>query len=169
MTTTQPAERSGHTIPHGTAESPSTTRTAPGIDIRRVFVPGNPAPQGSKSFKGISKTSGRAILAESSKHVGPWRKRISAYAVARHGMNPIDSGPVSVRLEFVMPRPKATPKTRTPAAVKRPDIDKLARAVLDATTGIYFRDDSQVVHLAASKRLAEPDETPGVEIRVGAL
>ncbi len=68
-------------------------------------------------------------------------------------------------LEFRMPRPKSTPKA-TPAAVKRPDLDKLARAVLDAITGTVLVDDSQVVDLSASKRLAEVGESPGALISV---
>ncbi|WP_331852408.1 hypothetical protein [Mycobacteroides abscessus] len=38
---------------------------------------------------------------------------------------PIFDGPVSVTLQFVLPRPKSAPKSRTPAATKRPDLDKL--------------------------------------------
>ncbi len=75
-------------------------------------------------------------------------------------------GPVTVALEFVLPRPKSAPKTRTPAATKRPDVDKLARAILDAITGICVADDAQVTHLCAKKRLGEIGETPGVHIRI---
>lgn len=63
-----------------------------------------------------------------------------------------------------MPRPKSAPKTKTLAAVKRPDIDKLARAILDALTDVWLRDDSHVVELCATKRLALVDEQPGVTI-----
>jgi crossover junction endodeoxyribonuclease RusA len=77
--------------------------------------------------------------------------------------------PVYVRLEFVLPRPVSTPKRRTPPAVKRPDVDKLARAVLDALTSAgALADDSQVVDLHPIKRLAELDETPGCRITVAA-
>ena len=63
-----------------------------------------------------------------------------------------------------MPRPKSAPKRSTPAAIKRPDIDKLARAVLDALTGVWLEDDSHVVCLRATKRIALPGELPGVAI-----
>lgn len=128
--------------------------------MRSVFVPGTPAPQGSKSFKGHR--GGKAILIESSKAVGPWRERV---ALAAHSNAPgLSDGPVSVDLTFILPRPKSTPKRSTPPAVKRPDIDKLARAILDALTGIWFTDDSTVIDLRATKRLARPDETPGALI-----
>lgn len=120
------------------------------------FVPGRPAPQGSKRHVG------RGILIESSKEVGPWRERV-ALAAHSHAQQ-LSTGPVGIRLEFVMPRPKSAPKRSTPAATKRPDVDKLARAILDALTDTCFADDSQVVSLHATKRLAEIDEAPGVHI-----
>lgn len=124
----------------------------------RIFVPGAPAPQGSKRHVG----HGRMI--ESSTAVGPWRERV---ALAVHAERwPLLTGPVAVDLSFVMPRPKSTPKRRTPAAIKRPDLDKLERAILDALTGIAFQDDAQVVELGASKRLASPAGQPGVWISV---
>lgn len=128
------------------------------------FVPGSPAPQGSKSFKGVH--GGRGILVESSKALGPWRERVALVA-HQHARNVASGVAVSVRCDFVMPRPKSTPKRSTPPAIRRPDIDKLVRAILDAVTGICFADDSQVVDLRATKRLALPEETPGVHITIG--
>jgi crossover junction endodeoxyribonuclease RusA len=127
-----------------------------------VFVAGQPAPQGSKRYVG------RGILVESCKAVKPWRSDIrSACVDDRGGPLVFFSGPVSVRLEFVMKRPASAPKRMTPAAVRKPDIDKLARAVLDAIGSAgCWRDDSQVVKLLADKRLAEIGETPGCKIRI---
>ena len=65
--------------------------------------------------------------------------------------------------------PNCRPTSRpTPPAVKRNgDVDKLARAVLDAlVTGRAFSDDSQVIKLSATKRIAEPGEQSGVHIVV---
>ncbi|WP_423488010.1 RusA family crossover junction endodeoxyribonuclease [Mycobacteroides sp. PCS013] len=122
----------------------------------QFFVPGSPAPQGSKRHVG------RGILIESSKAVGPWRERV-ALAAHAHAQGP-DDGPLCVDLEFVMPRPKTAPKTFTRFATKRPDIDKLARACLDAMTSVCYLDDSQIISLTARKRIAEPAETPGVRV-----
>lgn len=127
------------------------------------FVPGSPAPQGSKSFKGIR--GGRGILVESSKAVKPWRHEIES--IARLHCNSIETVPVGIQLSFVMPRPKSTPRHSTPPAIKRTgDVDKLARAVLDALTGIAYADDCQVIGLRCSKRIAEVDESPGVSIEL---
>jgi crossover junction endodeoxyribonuclease RusA len=122
------------------------------------FIPGTPAPQGSKRHVG------NGVLIESSKHVGPWRERIAWFAA--QNMNSRFTGAVHVRLEFVMPRPKSLPQNRTPAAIKRPDVDKLARACLDAISGVAYQDDSQVVGLYAMKRIAMPGEQPGCQITI---
>lgn len=127
---------------------------------RFVFVAGRPAPQGSHAYKGHR--NGKPIITESSRHLGPWRDLIAWKARSRGGLLPV--GPVGVRLDFVMPRPKQTPK-RTPPAIKRTgDIDKLSRAALDAITGVWLEDDSLVTVLHASKRIAEPGEPSGVAI-----
>jgi crossover junction endodeoxyribonuclease RusA len=63
-------------------------------------------------------------------------------------------GPVRVRIVFNRSRPKSKRKKAMYAAT-RPDIDKLARAVLDAMTGIVFIDDAQVAGLIAEKRYAD--------------
>ena len=116
---------------------------------RRVslFVPGVPAPQGSKRHVG----NGRMI--ESSAAVGPWRERVAlATHQAMRGSAPM-VGPVVVELAFLMPRPKSARPGA--AATKRPDLDKLVRAVLDALTGIAFVDDSQVIRIDATKSLTD--------------
>lgn len=129
-----------------------------------IFIPGNPAPQGSKRHLG------NGVMVESSKRVKPWRSDIRS-ALLDDGGQPRArfAGPVRVDLEFVLPRPKGAPKKRTPAADKRPDIDKLLRAVFDAigSAGVW-RDDSQVVEARQVKRIAEIGETPGCRIGIEA-
>lgn len=124
-----------------------------------LFVPGRPAPQGSKRHVG------RGILVESSKAVAPWRTTVAWHAAQVFHGAPLD-GPLRVDLDFVMPRPASTPKRSTPPAIKRPDVDKLQRALFDALSGVVWRDDSQLVDVHARKRLAEVDEQPGALIRV---
>jgi Holliday junction resolvase RusA-like endonuclease len=102
--------------------------------------------------------------------VKPWRDTI-----VRQMGGLSESGPpleaASVRLDFVMPRPKAlSPRRITPLATKRPDIDKLARAVLDAlTTAALIADDSVIVELHCTKRIAEPGEESGCRILVSPI
>lgn len=129
-------------------------------------VPGLPAPQGSKRYLG--QRGGKGITVESSKRVAPWRADIRAAAEpACRTFGPF-TGPVEVHLIFNMPRPRSHYRTGRFAhllrdtaptyAHKRPDIDKLTRAVLDALKGVAWLDDAQVVRLDATKRYAQvPD------------
>lgn len=105
-----------------------------------------PAPKGSYRF-----VRGHAI--PMSKREKPWRNLVSdnaRIAMTREKFTQFDKDvPVSVRITFLMPRPK-TVKRHMPTVP--PDIDKLCRAVLDALTDVgVWVDDSQVVDLVATK------------------
>lgn len=125
-----------------------------------LFVPGRPAPQGSKRHVG------GGILVESSKALAPWRTSVAWHA-AQSYRGPLLDGALRVAVEFVMPRTTALPKRQaTPPHIKKPDVDKLIRAILDALSGVVWQDDSQVVDLHPTKRYAEPLEKPGARIQV---
>jgi Holliday junction resolvase RusA-like endonuclease len=148
-------------------------------------VRGIPAPQGSKrAFR--NKHSGRIQQVESSKRVAPWRSdvrdaadhAIDAWTDAGNGQHvlwELLTGPVAIELAFRWPRPKGHFGTGRNAGVLKtsapswpagpPDVDKLARAVLDALTGLVFADDAQVVDLGLRKRYAD-GEPPGVTVTV---
>jgi crossover junction endodeoxyribonuclease RusA len=129
-----------------------------------LFVPGIPRPQGSKRYLGHR--GGKAVLVEDSRESRPFRDRVTW--AAHDAWRPravLTRVPLTIALEFVMPRPVSTPRTM-PAAVRRPDLDKLVRCVCDAMTGVVYPDDSQIVHLVAHKRLARLHEPPGVHIEL---
>jgi crossover junction endodeoxyribonuclease RusA len=144
-----------------------------------LFVPGKPAPQGSKrgmpiyrGKKGEKTFTGKVAMVEMAKGVAPWREDIRQALLTLYGGRAVVTGPVSARLEFVLYRPTSLPKGRpTPPAVKQPDLDKLTRAVFDAVTsaGCVWHDDSQVVREINSKRLAEIGEAVGCHILIEVL
>ena len=123
-------------------------------------VDGLPAPQGSKAFNGISKKSGHAILAESSKKVKPWRKAVEEAARKAQGPDwePID-GPVLLVVEFYMPRPKGHPKNRRTLPDRTPDLSKLLRSTEDAMTyaGTYADDGRIVGHVQRERYATDLD------------
>jgi Holliday junction resolvase RusA-like endonuclease len=138
-------------------------------------VRGLPAPQGSKrAFR--NKYTGRIQQVESSKRVRPWRSDVRD-AAEKACQEPL-AGPVAVELAFRWPRPKghfgsgrnaAQLKASAPVwPAQLPDLDKLARAVMDALTGLAFDDDAQVVDLGLRKRYAD-GEGPGVTVTVRSL
>ena len=139
-------------------------RTVVGM-ITRVFVPGVPAPQGSaKAFV----VKGHAIVTHDNKATMPWRDRVAAFIRDAIGSGiEYPKGPVAVELRFVMPRRAAEPKRVTPPHTRKPDSDKLSRAVLDSMSGLVFTDDAQVTHLEAFKRTAKIGEQPGLHASWG--
>lgn len=130
------------------------------MSVTSFYVAGKPEPQGSMSA--YSK-AGRVIVTSANPKLKQWRQQIAA-AAERHARVMLN-GPVEVDLLFYLPRPKSAPKSRTVPTV-RPDADKLARAVLDALTGICFTDDSQVTCLYVAKKYERDDVKPGVRVLV---
>jgi Holliday junction resolvase RusA-like endonuclease len=57
---------------------------------------------------------------------------------------------VELVADFYVRRPKGLPK-RWVHAIKKPDLDKLLRAIGDGLTGVVWRDDSQVISISATK------------------
>ena len=126
-----------------------------------LFVPGVAAPQGSKRHVG----GGR--LVESSTLLKPWRATIAAecHAAGIAGLR-LDA-PLYVSLRFAITRPASHFGKRglLPSApaypTRKPDVDKLARGVLDAlaTDAAVIADDARVVTLKSFKHFAD---FPGV-------
>jgi len=138
-------------------------------DPLTVFVPGVPAPQGSARAI-VHKHTQRAVLIKANdKRQKSWRGDVRDALTDGYGQPRARfEAAVAVELAFVMPRPKSTPKTRaTPAAVKKPDLDKLVRAVFDAITSAgVWTDDSAAVDVRATKRIAEIGEPTGCLITI---
>lgn len=131
----------------------------------RIEVAGIPAPQGSKRHVG----GGRMV--EVSRAVGPWREAVRAETqrVTNGGPGGGWASPVYVAIVFRLPRPQSAARTvQWPA--KRPDLDKLVRAVLDGiVAGGALTDDSLVVDLRARKTFATDRQPPGCSILVKGL
>lgn len=127
-----------------------------------IFVAGIPAPQGSAKGFVVGK---RAIVTHDNKRTMPWRSQVTE-ALQAHFTECLRE-PFAVTMAFVMPRPASLPKTKpAPPHTKKPDLDKLTRAVLDAGTGIVWADDACVVELHASKRYAAIGEQCGLYLRI---
>ncbi len=129
------------------------------------FVPGIPAPQGSKTPWGT----------EANPRTKPWRAEVVAHAIEAFGDVDPMKGPIHLEVIFVFPRPQSHYRTgkradelRDDPAIwhsKRPDADKLLRAIGDSLTiaGVW-RDDSQVAETFVRKRYVDEREIPGCKI-----
>jgi Holliday junction resolvase RusA-like endonuclease len=123
------------------------------------WIPGKPTPQGSKKAFVIN---GRAILVDASGGNKAWRKIVTETIKAHKDYIHLP-GPINVSLSFYMERPKTNKKQFMAQA---PDVDKLARSVLDGITDSdIIEDDSRVIHLTASKKWAD-EGTPGVLVSI---
>ena len=130
-----------------------------------IRVNGYPAPQGSKRI-----VNGRMI--ESSRALPAWREAIRSETQREMNSSSAAEGPLRVELLFLMPRPKShfgvkgIRKGAPTLPAVAPDIDKLARAVLDGLTqGGAIEDDSLVTTLVVKKVYAD-NGNAGVVIRV---
>ena len=93
-----------------------------------------------------------------------WRLLVHDTAVEQWQRVPL-TGPVGIRLLFRMPERLRDFTGGYPTG--SPDVDKLARCVLDGLTGVVYVDDAQVVRLMADKCYARaPYSVPGVVVTV---
>lgn len=150
---------------HGFPEIPETQLA----EVCEFWVPGKPIQQGSK-IPMLPRGHRRPILVEAkSPELKAWRKLINETAqVEMIGKYRIEKpSAAKIWVQFVMPRPASLPK-RGPTRLCNvtPDLDKLARAVGDALTGVCYADDGMINAWHAEKRTAEPDEPIGVLITV---
>lgn len=130
------------------------------------FVPGAPVgkgrPRAARRGAGVvmftpEKTAGYEALAAA-----------TASNAMRVGDGQLLAGPLEAVLEMRIPIPASWSKAHKAAALagielptSRPDIDNVAKAVLDACNGVVFRDDSQIVMLTATKAFSDE---PGVRV-----
>ncbi len=96
-----------------------------------------------------------------------WKSAIACAALSQVPDAPLD-GPIRVRAQYFLPRPKRLCRKKDPVGAVRhvatPDLDNLNKAVLDALTTIgFWRDDAQVCELRATKwyhfKHSAPDAT----------
>jgi len=124
-------------------------------------VAGTPVAQGSLRSLG----KGRPTIAGNRDTLVPWRNAVAAEAAMVMPPRPL-TGPLELDVTFVFGRPKghygsgrnhATLKPSAPMFCdKRPDLDKLVRAIGDALTGVLVVDDAQFVELHARKHYGAP-------------
>ena len=142
-------------------------------------VPGVPAPKGS--LRAFSRGKHVALVWNNADKVRPWMSSISL-AARDAGATPVE-GPVSVGVTFRLPRPKGHYGAKGLKAsaplwpAKKPDVDKLVRALFDALKNVVWRDDAQVADVRARKFYEGPPapyfvmigDDPAADLHPGAL
>ncbi len=136
-----------------------------------VAIPGKPVAQGRPRFA----RRGEHVIAYSPKTSSVWKKHAKACmaeAVADGFLidDEFFEGPLELTVLSVFPVPKSKWRKRKPIGAAlhyvKPDADNLLKAVLDAGTGILWKDDCQIVKLRFTKVIAPQEEEPLTVLRV---
>lgn len=131
-------------------------------------VLGTPAPKGSARAFYKAGMKRAVVVKDNSERQRGWEAavRFEAQRTAPGDAPAFVDKPLAVRIEFRLARPgghwgkgkragRLVPSA--PSAPRgKPDIDKLARATLDALTGAIFDDDARIVELLVVKLWATP-------------
>ncbi|MDR4022740.1 MAG: RusA family crossover junction endodeoxyribonuclease [Eubacteriales bacterium] len=89
---------------------------------------------------------------------------------AEYGAQPPSEQPLEVSVIFYMPIPKSITKKAREAITegvtkhtKKPDLDNMAKAILDALNGLAYKDDSQIYSLTLYKTY---DDSPSTTVTI---
>jgi Holliday junction resolvase RusA-like endonuclease len=143
----------------------------------RIVVYGVPAPQGSKNPM-RNRSTGKLFTQEVSPNLLPWRQDVkyAAEAVLTEAGRPQPfAGAVVMRMVFSFARPVSVKRHKRPWPSVYPDLDKLARGVLDALKAAgVIKDDCLVVEFTRLAKVycgEDPEalDRPGVVIIIGEL
>ena len=137
----------------------------------RVF--GVPRAKGSKRAF-YNKRTQRAFVVDASSKSRDWEEAVRKAAVEAYN-GPLLTGALRVDTRFILPRPKShfgtgrnahRRKASAPLRhMKKPDLDKLVRAVRDGLRQVVYRDDAQIDEGWADK-VYNDTETVGCIIEV---
>lgn len=134
------------------------------------FVPGAPVGKGRPR----AARRGAGVVMFTPEKTADYEALVAATAAAalaggmRIGTSQLLDGPLAAMLEMQFPVPSSWSKAKRARALagvewhtSKPDADNVAKAILDACNGVVFRDDAQVVMLAATKAFSDE---PGVRV-----
>jgi Holliday junction resolvase RusA-like endonuclease len=137
----------------------------------KIFIPGEPIAQPRHSFRVIKTKQGRLTCMAYIPKDDPIHayKQAIRLAYVNAGGEVLD-GPVSIRIVCWFSRPKGHSKKRREhrePKISKPDLDNLAKAILDALNEIAYNDDGQVCRLTVEKwYVGGPYYWIGTEIEV---
>lgn len=137
-----------------------------------IEIPGEPCSQGRPRFA----RRGNFVVAYDPTKSKNWKATAQVHMIAvmdsLAASKPF-TGPLSVRVTARFTCPKTDFRKRYPRFerwhAKRPDAENIAKAVLDAATGVVYGDDSQVAYLTVLKRIAAQGAAPEVILEVEEL
>lgn len=122
--------------------------------VIHFHIEGTPVPKKRPRFS----TQGGFVRSYTDKGTRDYEDHVRLTAQNAMGSTDPLETPVGVYLYMRLPVPKSHSKKRTEDCleglekpIKKPDIDNLAKSVLDGMNGVIFKDDSQIVSLHCTK------------------
>ena len=123
----------------------------------KIVIPIKPEPKGRPRFS----RSGHAYTPQKTKQYEDYVRILARRAVIR----PMEGG-IYITIHFYLPIPKSWSKRDKQLAKDKairpavtPDIDNLAKAILDGLNGIVYADDKQIVDMTLRKFYGEEPRT----------
>jgi Holliday junction resolvase RusA-like endonuclease len=117
-------------------------------------IDGDPVPKGRPKFTSIA----GFMRTYTPRKTVDYELMVRAAAKAAMGPTDLLETPVGVYLYIRLPIPKSHSKKRKDAClsgqekpIKKPDIDNLAKSILDGMNGVIWKDDAQIVSLHVTK------------------
>ncbi len=124
-------------------------------------IPGKPIVKARARFKYYGKTYDPQ---EKEKEAWQWETK---QELIKQGVSKLIEGPLILKVSFIMPIPKSTPKKDLKELQDgkvmwhdiRPDLDNMIKWVKDCLNNLLYKDDSQVCYIAAMKVYGLEPET----------
>lgn len=149
----------------------------PALEWRTVldlWIPGDPLPEPRARVLARMDGKGRVTTrVHRSRSADAWKTLIALHA-RPHIPISLLSGPTAVEMDFVFSRPKSLHSKRHPSGLLpkagRPDVDNLAKCVLDTLTELWFwRDDGVVTQSTQRKWYASRDGSSGMRVQIATI
>ena len=111
------------------------------------FIDGQPIPKGRPR----AAARGKHTILYTPKATKEYEDHVAEVASKHLPKTGIIMGPITISLIFYMKAPKKYTKKMNTPHVTRPDVDNLAKAILDGLEGVIYKNDAQVTTLYAHK------------------
>lgn len=141
------------------------------------FISGKPIGKGRPRFRAVpNRNGGHFVQTYTPKATREWEQEIGeqvgivlARLRSKGALRDIElplSGRVILNLRFNLPKPKSAPK-KLRFQKKKPDLDNLDKALIDALSSIgLIKDDNIVTDISTCKRFATDAHPMGVEVEL---
>lgn len=137
----------------------------------KFYVPGEACAQGRPRFSSFTTKTGKIIThaydPAKSKNYKAYVKQIAAFEMEQQGWRYTEQ-PLSVIIKCYVDVPASKTKKFREAALKglelptkKPDVDNLAKGIMDSLSTLLYKDDKQIVELFVRKQYSIE---PGVEV-----